>query len=108
MNNQPLISVIVPVYNLAHCITDCIDSIERQTYSNFEIIIIDDGSTDETKNVCEKLTKTYSNIRFISQQNQGISAVRNLGIQESNGEYIAFIDGDDQNKKSFLTHLYQA
>jgi len=107
MNNQPLISVIVPAYNLAHCITDCIDSIEKQTYSNFEIIIIDDGSTDETKNVCEKLAKVYSNIRVISQKNQGISAVRNLGIQESNGEYLAFIDGDDQIKETFLEHLYQ-
>lgn len=107
MNNQPLISVIVPAYNLAHCITDCIDSIEKQTYSNFEIIIIDDGSTDETKNVCEKLAKTYSNIRVISQKNQGISAVRNLGIQESQGQYLSFIDGDDQIKETFLEHLYQ-
>ena len=107
MNNQPLISVIVPVYNLAHCVTDCIDSIERQTYSNFEIIIIDDGSNDETKNVCKKLAKVYSNIQVISQKNQGISAVRNLGMQESNGEYIAFIDGDDQIKETFLEHLYQ-
>lgn len=107
MNNQPLISVIVPAYNLAHCITDCIDSIEKQTYPNFEIIIIDDGSTDETKNVCKKLTKTYSNIRVISQKNHGISAVRNLGIQESQGQYLAFIDGDDQIKETFLEHLYQ-
>lgn len=107
MNNQPLISVIVPAYNLAHCIIDCIDSIEKQTYSNFEIIIIDDGSTDETKNVCKKLAKVYSNIQVISQKNQGISAVRNLGIQESNGEYLAFIDGDDQIKETFLEHLYQ-
>lgn len=107
MNNQPLISVIVPAYNLAHCITDCINSIEKQTYSNFEIIIIDDGSTDETKNVCEKLAKVYSNIRVISQKNQGISAVRNLGIQESQGQYLSFIDGDDQIKETFLEHLYQ-
>ena len=107
MNNQPLISVIVPAYNLAHCITDCIDSIKKQTYSNFEIIIIDDGSTDETKNVCEKLAKVYSNIRVISQKNQGISAVRNLGIQESQGQYLSFIDGDDQIKETFLEHLYQ-
>ena len=107
MNNQPLISVIVPAYNLAHYITDCIDSIEKQTYSNFEIIIIDDGSTDETKNVCEKLAKTYSNIRVILQKNQGISAVRNLGIQESQGQYLSFIDGDDQIKETFLEHLYQ-
>lgn len=107
MNNQPLISVIVPAYNLAHCITDCIDSIEKQTYFNFEIIIIDDGSTDKTKNVCEKLAKVYSNIRVISQKNQGISAVRNLGIQESQGQYLSFIDGDDQIKETFLEHLYQ-
>ena len=107
MNNQPLISVIVPAYNLAHCITDCVDSIEKQTYFNFEIIIIDDGSTDETKNVCKKIAKVYSNIQVISQKNQGISAVRNLGIQESNGEYLAFIDGDDQIKETFLEHLYQ-
>ena len=108
MNNQSLISVIVPAYNLAHCIADCIKSIEKQTYPNFEIIIINDGSTDNTKNVCEELEKNHSNIRLISQQNQGISAVRNLGVRESRGEYIAFIDGDDQIKESFLTHLYQA
>ena len=107
MNNKPLISIIVPAYNLAYCITDCINSIEKQTYSNFEIIIIDDGSTDETKNVCEKLAKVYSNIRVISQKNQGISAVRNLGIQESQGQYLSFIDGDDQIKETFLEHLYQ-
>lgn len=108
MNNQPLISVIVPAYNLAHCIADCIDSIEKQTYSNFEVILIDDGSTDETENVCKKLTKSFSNIRFISQKNQGISAVRNLGIEESRGQYLAFIDGDDQIKETFLEHLFQA
>ena len=107
MNNQSLISVIVPAYNLAHCIADCIKSIEKQTYPNFEIIIINDGSTDETKNVCEKLAKIYSNIRVISQKNHGISAVRNLGIQESQGQYLAFIDGDDQIKETFLEHLYQ-
>lgn len=108
MNNQSLISVIVPAYNLAHCIADCIKSIEKQTYPNFEIIIIDDGSTDNTKNVCEELVKKHSNIRLISQQNQGISAVRNLGIRESRGEYLAFIDGDDQIKETFLINLYQA
>lgn len=88
----PLISVIIPVYNGSKYIQQAIDSILNQTYSNYEIIIIDDGSTDDTR---EKLQSYRSKIRYLYQENQGSAAARNLGIELAKGELIAFLDSDD-------------
>lgn len=90
-----LISVIVPAYNAEKFIGRCIRSIQNQTYGNLEIIIVNDGSADGTKQICQRYCDLDSRIRLISQENQGVSAARNRGIDDSKGEYIAFVDADD-------------
>lgn len=88
-----LISVIVPVYNVAPYVRQCIDSILSQTIRNFELIIVDDGSTDGSGAICEEYTD--QRIRLYHNKNQGLSEARNFGIQKAHGDYIAFIDSDD-------------
>lgn len=90
--NMPLVSVIIPTYNRAHCITEAIDSVLAQSYQQFEIIVIDDGSDDDTK---DKLACYANKIRYFYQENSGVSVARNLGIQEAHGEWVAFLDSDD-------------
>ncbi len=88
---RPLVSVIVPVYNGAQFIGKAIESVLVQNYDPLEIIIVDDGSTDETANI----VKSYNNMRYIYQPNQGVATARNTGINSSRGELIAFLDADD-------------
>ena len=89
------VSIIVPAYNAEKSIEQCINSIESQTYENMEIIIINDGSTDNTKKVCENLKNKYKNILVINQKNMGVSKSRNVGIDNATGDYIMFVDSDD-------------
>lgn len=89
--NLPLISVIIPCYNHAHFLPDAISSVSDQTYKNVEIIIIDDGSTDET----EKVSRSFENVKYHFQKNRGLPASRNAGFSFSNGGYIVFLDADD-------------
>ena len=89
------ISVIVPCYNVAPYLQRCVDSILNQTYSNFELILVDDGSTDETGKLCDNIQKKDERVRVIHKQNGGLSDARNAGIDISIGEYLSFIDGDD-------------
>lgn len=89
---MPKVSVIIPSYNRANYISEAIDSVLNQTYQDFEIIVIDDGSTDNTKEV---LSKYDNKIRYLYQKNSGASAARNLGINKAIGEYISFLDADD-------------
>ena len=89
---MPKVSVIIPTYNGACYICEAIDSVLAQTYQDFEIIVIDDGSSDNTKDV---LKKNGSKIKYIFQENKGVSAARNVGIKEAAGEYIALLDADD-------------
>lgn len=90
-----MISVIVPVYNVEKYIRRCIDSICNQTYRNLEIILVDDGSTDLSGEICDEYEKKDSRIRVIHQSNQGLSGARNTGLDNANGDYIAFVDSDD-------------
>lgn len=92
---RKLVSIIVPVYNLENIIERCLKSIIKQTYKNIEIIIINDGSTDESENIIKRYCKTDSRIIFLSKENGGQGSARNLGILKSSGEYIMFVDGDD-------------
>lgn len=94
-DNKPLISVIVPVYNVEKYLKQCIDSIINQTYKNLEIILVDDGSIDNSGIICDEYCKKDSRIKVIHQENKGLSAARNRGLKESKGEYISFIDSDD-------------
>lgn len=93
MNNTPLISVIIPTYNRAHLIKRSATSVLNQTYKNLELIIVDDGSTDNTKEVIDSLND--KRIVYVKQENQGVSMARNNGVAIAKGEYIAFQDSDD-------------
>ncbi len=104
-----LISIIVPVYNIEQYIERCVKSIQRQTYENIEIILVDDGSTDESGSICDCFAENDSRIRVIHKENGGLSDARNAGINASLGKYIMFIDGDDEilpeSAESLLEHL---
>ncbi len=94
-DNNPLVSVVIPVYNCAEYIGECIDSVVEQTYDNIEIIVVNDGSKDESENIIKDKKKRHRNILYYKQRNKGVSAARNLGINKARGEYITFVDGDD-------------
>ncbi len=102
------ISVVIPVYNSQKYLEKCLDSVLNQTYNNFEVILIDDGSTDSSFELCQSIIKNNSNkdIKLIHQQNRGVSSARNAGIDNSTGDYIVFIDSDDQVDSDMLEFLY--
>ena len=99
-SDVPLISVIIPCYNQAHFLTDSIESILSQTYPHHEIVVVDDGSTDNTGEVAGR----YPGVRCVSQENHGLAAARNTGIRTSNGDYLVFLDADDR----LLPHALEA
>ncbi|SFU54550.1 glycosyltransferase family 2 protein [Butyrivibrio sp. M55] len=105
--NNPLISVIVPAYNASKFLRRCITSIENQYYRNLEIIIIDDGSTDETLSICESLANKDNRIRVFHQENVGLSETRNRGVRYSEGEFIAFVDADDYVSSDYISVMYE-
>lgn len=94
-SKQELISVIVPIYNVDKYLDNCIESIVNQKYKNLEIILIDDGSTDKSLQICNKWASKDKRIKVYHQKNSGVSSARNKGIEKSNGTYISFIDSDD-------------
>lgn len=100
------ISVIIPVYNTEEYLKECIDSILNQTIDLFEVIIVDDGSTDGSLALINEYAENYSNIHVVSQQNSGLGAARNLGLKIARGEYIYFIDSDDILEKNALEYCY--
>ena len=100
-----MISIIVPVYNTEKYLSACIDSILKQSFKNFELILVNDGSTDNSKIICDEYAKTDSRIRVVNTENQGVSAARNTGITCSRGEYICFVDSDDTLDKDYLCIL---
>lgn len=103
MNNQsltPLVSVIIPTFNRAHMINDALDSVLQQTYKNIEVIIIDDGSTDDTQDLITNINDPR--LRYVKQENAGVSAARNHGVAISKGVYIAFLDSDDIYEKTCI------
>ncbi|MBD5132890.1 MAG: glycosyltransferase [Clostridiales bacterium] len=95
VNVQPLVSVIVPVYNVEKYLARCLDSIVGQTYRNLEIILVNDGSTDRSGEICLQYAQSDPRIRLFTQENQGQSAARNVGLDHMKGEYIHFVDSDD-------------
>ena len=90
-----LISIIIPIYNIATYLPRCLDSVCKQTYPNLEIILIDDGSADNSLEICQQYAQKDARIRVFHQENKGVSAARNLGLKKTSGEFITFIDGDD-------------
>lgn len=106
MNNLPLISVIIPVYNAAKTIEHCVGSVLSQDYENIEIILINDGSKDKSKDILNKLSDSHSNIYAYHFENAGAAEARNRGIEKAAGEYIAFIDSDDLILPNYLSYLH--
>lgn len=104
--NKPLISVIMPAYNASSTISKAINSVLNQVYKNWELIIVNDGSKDNTLEICKKYET--SNILVINQENGGLSKARNEGLKYSRGEYVCFIDSDDWVKPEYLYLLYQS
>lgn len=105
---MPKISVIIPVYNVAEFLTPAIRSVLNQTFKDFEIIAIDDGSSDNSAKILASLAKEDARIRPFYQQNQGVSNTRNKALELATGEYIAFLDSDDEISPLFLETLYNA
>lgn len=106
-SRQPLISVIVPVYNGQDYLENCIESIHAQTYENVEIIIVNDGSTDGTGQVCVRLKEKNPNIHVINLDDEGVSAARNAGLDAAKGAFVTFVDADDRLRPKMLEILYQ-
>ena len=100
-NQSPKISVIVPVYNVEKYLPRCIDSILSQTFTNFELLLIDDGSTDNSGKICDEYADKDNRVRVFHKANGGVSSARNLGLDNVKGEWVSFIDADD-----FIEHDY--
>ena len=102
-----MISIIVPVYNVETYLEECLDSIQNQSYTDLEVILVNDGSTDDSQAICEHYCQTDKRFRLMNQTNQGLSAARNKGVEISTGEYIVFVDSDDVIKTNYLEKLMQ-
>lgn len=100
-----LISVIVPVYNVQEYLRECIDSIIKQTYSDLEILLIDDGSRDQSGIICDEYARNDNRIKVIHIENSGVSSARNTGLQIANGDWIAFVDSDDWLETNYFEEL---
>ena len=104
--NYPTISVIVPVYNAAKFLERCVNSLIEQTYPNMEIILIDDGSTDGSSEICDELSNNSNKIVVIHKENGGVSSARNAGLKIAKGEYIGFCDADDYCRSEMFERMY--
>lgn len=104
---KPLISIIVPVYNVEAYLSKCVNSIREQTYINLEIILVDDGSTDSSGIICDDFEKKDSRIRVIHKSNGGLSDARNVALECMKGQYVTFVDSDDWISKDYVSHLYK-
>ena len=108
MSEQGLVSIIVPVYNIEGYLPRCLETIAAQTYANLDIILVDDGSTDKSGEICDHFAEMDKRARVIHQMNQGTSAARNLGLKEARGDYLMFVDGDDYLHVDIVKVLYEA
>ena len=106
MNQNPMISVIIPVYNVEIFLHDCLNSILKQTYTNLEIILVDDGSTDKSGEICDEFAKQDNRIKVIHQKNSGQAVARNNAIEICKGKFITFVDSDDIVSENLIEILY--
>ena len=105
---QPLISLVVPIYNVENYLWSCLDSIAKQTYSNIEILLVNDGSPDGSSTICQEFVAKDSRFRYIEKENGGLSDARNAGIAEAKGEFLSFVDSDDWIEPTYAEDLYRA
>jgi glycosyltransferase involved in cell wall biosynthesis len=108
VKDAPLISVIVPVYNVEKYIEQCVESLVAQDYPNLEIILVDDGATDSSGPICDRLAREYKNVVTYHKNNGGPSEARNYGLARSHGEWISLVDSDDYVSPAFISALYNA
>lgn len=106
MNRLPEISIIVPVYKVENFLSQCVESILAQSFTNFELLLIDDGSPDNSGILCDEWAMKDNRIRVFHQENSGVSAARNKGLLEACGRYVVFVDSDDWILSGYLEHLY--
>lgn len=104
--NKTLISIIVPVYNAEQFLSRCIDSIILQTFSNFELLLIDDGSVDKSGQICDEYAKKDTRISVFHKENGGVSSARNMGLDNAKGDWVAFIDSDDYIDTEYIQNMY--
>ena len=107
-NGGELISIVVPIYNVEKYLRMCLDSIEQQTYSNIEVLLINDGSPDSSGEICQEYVARDSRFHYFEKENGGLSDARNYGIERSNGKYLTFIDSDDWVEPTYIDDMYQA
>ena len=105
---QPLISLVIPIYNVENYLWSCLDSIAKQTYSNIEVLLVNDGSPDGSAAICQEFVARDSRFRYIEKENGGLSDARNAGIAEAKGEFISFVDSDDWIEPTYVEDLYRA
>ena len=108
MTGEIGISVIIPVYNTKTFLKECVESVLNQTYRDFELLLIDDGSTDGSDEICDEFEKLDKRVKAFHKENAGVSSARNVGMENANGEFIAFVDSDDFIKPSYLQILYDS
>lgn len=104
---KPLISVLVPIYNVSEFLDNCIQSIINQSYENLEILLLDDGSTDNSGQICDKYSEKDCRIKVIHKKNSGVADTRNYGLSISSGEYYCFVDGDDYVHRDYVYCMYE-
>lgn len=106
MDNLPLVSVILPVYNVALYLPECLTSLKNQTYENYEVIVVNDGATDNSLDICNDLLKDDNRFKIFSKENGGLSDARNYGMEKASGEYFTFIDSDDYVTNDYIEYHY--
>lgn len=104
---MPALSIIIPVYNSERYLAQCVDSVLAQSYADFEVILVDDGSIDLSGKLCDEYASLYNNVYVFHKKNEGVSAARNKGIEQARGEYVIFIDSDDWLEKDALLLFMQ-
>ena len=103
---EDLISVVVPIYNVEKYLKTCIETIIKQTYKNIEIILVNDGSTDNSLQICNEFKEKEKRIKVINKKNGGLSDARNIGLKKAKGKYICFIDSDDFINEKYIEELH--
>lgn len=106
-SKSPLVSVVVPVYNVENYVEKCLKSLLGQDYEAIEILVVDDGSTDESGRVCDEISLSDTRIKVFHKENGGLSSARNYGIRRANGEYVCLVDSDDAVQESFVRDLVE-
>ncbi|MEF2919200.1 MAG: glycosyltransferase [Acutalibacteraceae bacterium] len=107
-DEKPIISIIIPIYNVGEYLYRCLSSVACQTFKEYEVIMINDGSTDDSPKIAEGFAKNFPNFKLVHNTDKGVSSARNLGISLATGEYIAFVDSDDYIDPNYLLRLYRA